>query len=83
MTIYSNARVYDKVGVAIAGIDKCAYFDRRDGCRVVNTRCWKCGEIFSEEEVTAKLKVACGENLVCLACDEDATGPLAVWVIKV
>ena len=83
MAIYSNARVYDRIGVAIAGLVRCSYFDRRDECRVVSVNCWECGRVFLEELETAKLKVSCRQNLLCLACDGDAVQSSMVRVLEV
>ncbi len=78
-----SARVYDRVGVAFAGLVRCSYFDYREECRVVRVNCWECGKEFSEELGEAKLKVARRQNLVCLSCDEVAAQSSMVRVVGV
>ncbi len=75
MTSYSSGMTYYQIGVAIAGLNRCSFFDHRDGLRVVEVGCPACGAKFTEELEAAKLKVKSGESVVCLSCDEEAKKP--------
>ena len=83
MTIYSSAKVYDRIDAAISGLVKCSYFDSCDRCMIVNVKCWVCGEVYSEELEEAKLKVAVGEDFFCIDHDEEAVLPELIRVLEV
>ncbi len=70
--IYSRRRIYSRSEVAIAGLERCSYYDHNDRTRVVEVGCRKCGVPFLEELEAAKQKVTGGLSMLCLSCDDDA-----------
>ena len=54
-----------------AGIDDLAFDSGLDGCMVVSFRCEACGRELREELESAKKKVADGDVILCLVCDDE------------
>ena len=72
MTCYFEPVTESKIGVVIAGLERCSFHDDRDGCRVVMLGCTRCSRPFSEELGVAKEKVRDNLPLLCLDCDPEA-----------
>lgn len=75
MTCYFERQTEDQIGEAIAGLERCSFFDERDQCRTVVLGCSCCDMPFFEELEAAKKKVSERCPLLCLACDPDASKP--------
>lgn len=61
-----------QLDIMLAGLERCSFYDFREGCRIVEVGCKRCGRIFDEELEAAKDKVSRGRDLLCLSCDPDA-----------
>lgn len=75
MTCYFERVTEGHIVVAIAGLERCSFYDERDDCRTVVVGCSCCGAPFSEELEAAKEKVNEREPFLCLECDPSATVP--------
>lgn len=82
MTTHFKRQTDEEILTALAGLDRCSFFDERDQCRTVKLGCSCCDETFTEELRAARGKVLERRPLLCLSCDPKAN-ETAFWGLTV
>lgn len=73
-----------QVELVLSRMNDQSYRSSRDQCMVVLAQCAECSRVFEEEAAAFRDKIIARSDLLCLACDSDASVPaISVLVVRI